>query len=187
MHHTQQPSGMRRKAWRGFTLIELIVAIAVVSVATSVFLSLYFSSLGISNSARNHRVAAEVAQAELAFLQAHPEAFDWAFPESPDNARFAIERADEPPIGNPVDTPAVLPTDKNAKLRSENQYDQYSWSAFGKYPVIERDETSGEPLRYGTDYYEVTVVVAWEEKGRIEKLALTSAVPSDRVPGRVSE
>ncbi len=187
MNHPQRPSVTRGRARRGFTLIELIVAIAIISVATSVFLSLYFSSLAITKSVENHRTAAEVARAKLAYLEAHPEAFLWELPEKPGDTRFPIKLGeDEPLIGNPVEPPAVLPDDKRAERRTENLYTQYSWNVFGKYPVKERDATTGEPMRYGKDYFEVTVVVSWEEKGRIERLALTSAIPSDRVPGRTA-
>lgn len=156
------PSGIRAA---GFTLIEMLVALAVIGVAVSVFVSLYGKSRELGRRSVNRAIATELAQAQLAAIVDSPEQFLWEFPEEP-GRRFPIRSAaDDPPAGNPFAPPVIPPVEPDAKRRVAQRYTQFRWSAQGRLPAP------------GANHYEVSVVVHWEEAQRPQTLALTSAVP----------
>ncbi len=155
---------------KGFTLIELIVAIAVVSVAATVFMSLYTSSLTLARAAQNKTVAATLAEEQMNAILQHPDHFYWAIPEEENAAQFPIGNSTEDPkVGNPVEAPTILPAEEWAKRQSERLYKQFRWQAYGRLP---------DPQ---ASYYEVTVVIRWTEGGRAEALALTGSCPRFQV------
>jgi prepilin-type N-terminal cleavage/methylation domain-containing protein len=165
-------AGRRRQA--GFTLMELIVALAVISVAATVYFSFYASSLMIGRTAKNRTVAMQLAEAQLHVIQRHPDRFLWQTPETPDNGRFPVLLAEnDPPAGNPVSPPAILPVEERARRREEALYDRFRWKAWGRIPAPE------------CGFYELTVVISWEEAQREEIIALTSTVPGGFLPGPV--
>ncbi len=69
-HHPTSPAS-------GFTLIELILAAAVLGVAVTIFLSLFFSSLRISDTLRNRTLAANLGESRIAAIVSAPEHFEW--------------------------------------------------------------------------------------------------------------
>ena len=159
-----------RHGKRGFTLVEMIVGLGVVSVAVSVFVALYGASVDLSRTASNHSVAANLAEERLAGIVSSPAAYKWLLPEPVEETRFPIQlTGEDPPAGNPVALPAAMPAEPVAFRRQDALYSKFRWEAFGK-------------LAEGGAYYEVTVVVRYTEQGREQLLALTSAVPAVNVP-----
>jgi len=163
------PRKTRRK---GFTLIELLVALSVLSIGGGVFVSLFYNSMVMAKSARNRVVAAALADEQLGALLRHPEQFQWEIPAQPGQAQFPVRvSAEDPPAGNPFEAPGALPAVQAADEREQEVYRQFRWQAFGR-------STDAK-----ASYYEITVAVHWEEAGRPQVLAVTSAVPRSHVPG----
>lgn len=167
----------RRRGYTGvspaFSLIELIVALAVISIAATIFISLYVSSLNLARSSANRRLAASFAEARLNDLLRHPDRFHWEFPAETGNLNpFPIRsNEDEPKAGNVFDPPSILPAELAAVDRQVSLPGRFRWQAMGRLPSL------------NAAYYEVTVVVRWEESARPQLLALTSSVPKFAVPG----
>ncbi len=149
----------------GFTLIETLIALSVVSVAVAIFVSLYGDSLGLGRLAHQRAVAAEAAQTQLALITRSPRLFLWKTPAEEAETQFPILVSEEDPkAGNIITPPSAMPADENADERARNDYENFRWRAFGRLPKDKQ-------------HCEVTVVITWKQGGRDEMLALTSAVP----------
>lgn len=156
---------------KGFSLIELIVALAIVSVAGTVFVSFYTSSIDLGRTAQNRTVAAQLAREQLNTILRHPEKFQWQVPAEAGTAAFPIVvPGEDTKVGNPVQLPAVQPPNENSFQRNAAVYDKFHWMAQGRFP----DANSA--------YCEVTVTIQWPEAVRPQMLALTSAVPRFQIP-----
>ena len=155
----------------GFTLIELLVALAVMSVAVSVFISMYGSSLDLATTAKQRSLALNLAEEQLAAITSHPAHFVWKLPEDgAEQTRFAIElTGEDPKAGNEAGVPGAMPADPAAFRRAGAEHENFRWYAQGS-------------LQPGGAFYEVTVVVKWEEQARPRFLTLTSAVQAASVP-----
>lgn len=159
---------------RGFTLIETLIALSVVSVAVAIFVNLYGDSLGLGRLAHERAVAAEAAQTQLALITRSPGMFLWKAPSDAAEVQFPILASeDDPKAGNIITPPSAMPADENADERARIAYENFRWRAFGRLP---KDK----------EHCEVTVVVTWKQGGREEMLALTSAVPRSAVPAAVA-
>lgn len=163
--------GRRAAGASGFTLIETLVALSVLAVAVTVFVGLFSRSLSLGRLAQDRTIAAEAAQAQLALMQRTPGAFLWKLPADGGDAAFPIQLAeDDPKAGNPIGMPSALPADEAASRRASTAYEQFRWHAEGRLP---KDKA----------HVEVTVIVTWQDGGRPQMLALTSAVPRSAVEG----
>jgi len=153
----------------GFTLLEMLIALAVMGVGVTVFIQLYSSSLTLARTSVNHRIAVEVANEQLALMQQRPEQYLWNISVPGADERFPVTLGpDDPKAGNPAEGPAALPAEERARNRDAVRYAQFRWKAFGE-------------LRHNASYYDLTVVVRWMEEGREKMLAMTSAVARDKV------
>jgi prepilin-type N-terminal cleavage/methylation domain-containing protein len=153
----------------GFSLIELVVALAVMSVAIGIFVQLFGSSLDLARQGRDHTIAAGLADAQLNTIVQRPNDFRWERDPEAEERPFPIRLAtDDPRAGNPFAGPEALPAEVGLDVREKALYDAFRWKAFGRI-------VPGQP------YAEVTVVVNWEEAQRERKVALTSAVPLQTV------
>ena len=162
-----------RRATGGFTLLELLVAIAVMSVAIWVFLSFYSSAQDMNRTAVERATAVHIAEEQLQALVRNPSAFHWNIPEQAAGEVFSIGLTEaDPPAGNPVAVPAAMPVSRTAYQRQLNFHDKFRWAAFGRLP--EPDAT----------HFEVTVLVQWTLNGRMESVALSSSVARFRVGGQ---
>lgn len=162
--------GQPRHHRAGFTLMEMLVGLAVVGVAVSLFVTLYMASLDLSRTASNRAIATKLAQERLAAITSAPGAYVWQVPAEAEDTRFSIQATGEDPTkGNPVALPAAMPADPTSFRIQTDLYDRYRWEAFGK-------------LATGGAYYEVTVVIRYQEQGREQLIALTSALPAVAVP-----
>lgn len=175
MQSTQRSCRSRRYPSRrnGFTLIELIVALTVISVATTILIRLYMASTDLGIQAQYRELAASVAESQLAQMVSEPANFVWEH-DRPDGAGlFRVkEDADDPRAGRKVLLPEVLlPYDASFE-RQTNVYDKFRWAAYGRVPSA------------ASSIVEVTVDVHWKHAGKTEHIALTGAVPRSKVePG----
>lgn len=155
----------------GFTLIELLVALSVISVAVSVFVAMYIASLDLASTAHHRLIALNLAEEQLAAITSSPDHFVWKLPEDgAEETRFAVElTGEDPKAGNEGGLPAAMPAEPSAFRRQDAEHEGFRWRAEAM-------------LRPGGGYYEVTVVVNWEDQARPQFLAITSAVPAVKVP-----
>ncbi len=159
-----------REHRRGFSLVELIVALGVVSVAGTVFLSMYGSSVQLAKTARDRTVATQLAEEQLADIIRSPEKYLWHVPASPDGQRFPVTAGpDDPRAGVPCGTPKAMPTLEGPHRRESVVYEQFRWRAEGRLP---------DP---NAAYFEVTVSIHWTHAARPQMLSITSCVPRMRV------
>lgn len=158
-----------RQSRNGFSLIELIMALAVVSVAATLGASLLQQSLSLGRSARNRVIASHLAEEQMNVLLRHPDRFQWPAAEEFEKAQF--------PIVNPgcdkngyslLDRPSAAPLDTRARNRDNVLYDGFRWKAFGHFPAPE------------APYCEVSVEIRWKEAGDTRAFVLTSALPRSR-------
>ncbi len=150
---------------RGFSLIELITALAVVGVASTIFVSLLNQGMGLGRSARNRTIAVHLAEAQLGALQQHPERFLWPA-ALPGQDRFPVTSMEPNLQGyTPVAPPSVFPTDQRSRARETAIYEDFSWQAYGRFA------TDDAP------YCELSVEIHWTESGRDRAFVLTSAMP----------
>ncbi len=150
----------------GFTLLEVVVALTVVSVAVTVLVSVFGASLTLSRNARDRAVALEVAQTTLNEIVRFPAHFVWDR-QAGDAASFPVRLQGEPPPGgHPVSPPDVLYPTEAARQRAENRYARFRWTAFARI---------SEP---GAAAYEVTVLVNISGADRNRTLSLTTLVPA---------
>ncbi len=164
------PGTRERRGSAGFTLMEMLVGLTVISVAVTLFVTLYMSSMDLSRRASNRTIATRLAQETLTAITASPGAFVWQTSAGVEDTRFPIEATgDDPSKGNPVALPAALPAEPVSFRIQQDLFDRYRWEAFGKLAV-------------GGAYYEVTVVIRYVEQGREQLVALTSALPAVAVP-----
>jgi len=171
-HQRQSRRAIRNK---GFTLVELIIALAVLAVALSGLIALYGVSLELAKEARQKTVAVELASTQMAALSASPEQFIWHVDDSDATALFPITRdEDAPAAGNIVASPEVMLVNRNAHVHNENFYNRFRWKAWGRLSSPDAQA------------YEITVAVYWRARGKQRSLALTSSVPRYRIPANDS-
>lgn len=156
----------------GFSLIELLVALSIIGVASTIFIQMYTISMDLGKLSRNRQVAVSVAGEQLNRLVMEPAAYVWETAEAGEDGVFRIRtEASEPRAGESPDTPSVMPFEDSARRHQQNVYDQFRWRAFGK--LGERGL-----------FYEVFVDVYWEQAGRERHITLTGAVARSQVEPR---
>ncbi len=145
--------------------MEVLVALAVIGVATWVILSLFMSSMKLETNARSMRVAADLARDRLADIVARPEAYQWPDSESitvETGAPLILKDGDEQPD---FAMPAVLPAHARAREKEARFFERFAWQAYVKRPAA------------GQGHYELLVSVRWEEAQRPQQLVLTGSIP----------
>ncbi len=167
----------------GFTLFEVLAALAVLGIATGIFASLFVASMNIGHLNQSSAMAASLAEEQLLIIRNHPQGFAWPDAATLALGAFAPVTALERPATGPAETksstvelsattlPAMMPFDPSAYTRARNFYEQYTWQAFARLP---------EP---DAGYLEVATVIRWQEKGKPQSITLTSAVARSVVEG----
>lgn len=161
-------SGASRRARRaGFTLLELLTALIVLGVASTVLLKMFTSSLSLAKAARTHEIAGDLAQEYLTLIEARPDLFTWpSFAESQPGAPQALKlREGGPVVALVSEPPAALPLLRRAHDREAGAYRDFSWTAEAALPAAD------------AQYLDVTVQVEWELEGRVRQFKLGSVVP----------
>ena len=166
-HSSDPPS---RSSRAGFTLIELIVSLFVISVATTIFMHLYATSMDLGKLSRNRQIAVSIAEEQLGLLMRNPESFVWDDKDNPDAAGLFRVRAnaDDPRAGVEATLLTSTLPDERAFQRESTVFSQFRWKAVGKLGA--RDQ-----------FYEVTVDVSWVQSGKNESITLTGAVPRGKI------
>lgn len=162
------------RARSGFTLIELIVALSVIGVATTIFMKMYMTSMDFGKLSRDRQVALSIAEEQLSLLALDPSAYVWDLKNPNTEGIFRVRKeADEPRAGVIAVPPKALPPDLKAHELQANAYERFRWKLFGK-------------LGEGGLIYEVFADVQWDRpgRGRAEHITLTGAVSRSKVePG----
>lgn len=167
-------TGSRRRFFKasGFTLIEILVALAVVSTAATILISLFGSSLTLSRLNRSKTVAASLAQEQLDFILRNPEHYIWKLEGSEPGQLVEIEQVgaakeagDNGAAGNSFHPLVVVPVEPRASTREENFYGKYRWQAYAALPQPQ------------ANHVDITVVVRWKDAGKDRSIALTSSAP----------
>lgn len=161
-----------RSGRAGFTLIELIVSLLVISVATTIFMHLYASSIDLGKLSRNRSVAVAIAEEQLGLMMREPGLFVWDYGNPNAEGYFRIRAEENDPRAGVVAAlpKATIPEDAAFK-RESVVFDQFRWKAIGK-------------LGARGLFHEVTVAVHWTQAGKGESITMTGAVPRGRVePG----
>jgi len=161
----------------GFTLIEVLTAIIVMVVATSIFIQLFNFSVNLSDSSRARRVAAQLAEERLVDIQSFSgkylaETVDdkGSLVSFGDGETLALSLRDETQL-DLNEPPLAMPTNQRAFNREKNLYEGFYWRAFAHRP----SEDSG--------FYELVVLMQWDAAGRTKFFTLTSSIPRSLVGG----
>ena len=158
----------KRRGDEGFTLVEVLVALAVLSVATFVIIQLFSKSVGLGQTDRSRRTAMVVAEERMADLAMRPGDYQW--PEAADQLVELTPAAQE--ASRQATAPATTPAYPSAADREAQFYSRFTWKAFVRYPA----ETPGT--------CEVTVVVNWEQDGKPQSASLTTLLPRPKKEGQ---
>lgn len=150
----------RRLDRRGFTLLEIVVALAVMAVAVSILVALYQASSVFAAQNEETRKAVSLAEEHLTDILLNPAAYVWPA-LTPGKAMEIHSTAGE----QRVEPPKSLPPDKTAGLRERSAYEIYAWRAFARLP------------EENAPYIELTVVIEWQSRGRNRDFALTTFAP----------
>ncbi|MCP4640322.1 MAG: prepilin-type N-terminal cleavage/methylation domain-containing protein [bacterium] len=149
----------------GFTLLEVIVALSILGVAITIFVSLFYNSLVLGTASRSELVSASLAEERLADIQANPTAYDWSDVAS--RTPGQLGRVAGNSRGFVV--PSTMPEDARNAQRETDFFRKFTWEAYAMKPEAE------------AAYLEVTVVVRWQESGRQRRFCLTSVLPQARL------
>lgn len=157
----------------GFTLLEMLTALAVIGIAATIFFSLFTSSNSLATTSQSHEIAVNIAEEYLATIQANPERFVW--PDY-DNAPIGEVHALKPIENGAVEEhfthpPQAMPTTRRAFDRDQNLYNDFTWAAFTVLP------------HEGAQYAQLTVEISWMDGGKLRRFSLGSAVPRARNGG----
>lgn len=164
-----KPERLRRR--RGFTLFEILVAVAVLGVGITFFVSLFTSSKTLAQSCQNQTVAVSLAQEKLQEIVSNPAQYDWRIESLAPGKQVEITvrqpaNADSatPAKRQPITPPSLMPVEPSASRREEAFYDKFSWQAYMRLPQAD------------AAYAELTVVIRWQEQGQDKVFALSSLV-----------
>ena len=161
-------AGLNRGRCAGFTLLELLTSLIVVSVAVTLFMGMFTASLAMAKQNAMQRIAAGLAEERLTEILIHPNQYRW-----PDFSRESTEAL--LPLTEVLgrsEPPNAMPTERSANDRVRIRYEDVTWQAFTRLPAPD------------ADYAEIIVEVTWTQHGRLRTLALTSALPRSSVEGR---
>lgn len=162
-------SGASRRACRraGFTLLELLTALIVLGIASTVLLKMFTSSQSLAKAARTHEIAGDLAQEYLTLIESRPDLFTWpSFADGEPAVPQALKLREGGPIVALVsEPPAALPLLRRAHDREAGTYRNFSWTAQAALPAAD------------AQYVDVVVQVEWELDGRVRQFKLGSVVP----------
>ncbi|MBM3290504.1 MAG: prepilin-type N-terminal cleavage/methylation domain-containing protein [Candidatus Hydrogenedentes bacterium] len=149
-------SGRRSRA--GFTLMEVIVALAIIAVAATISVRMFGQSFTAGSDVRDRRAAFGHAEELLADMQRDPASFVW--PAANDQLQPVAKKDGHVKVAPPA-VRATYPRANNAIVA---QYDKFSWRAYVKLPA-------------GAKTCELTAVVSWVRGGKTRSVTLTALAP----------
>lgn len=155
----------------GFTLLEVLAALAVLGIATGIFATLFMASMNLGHLNQSRSIAATIADEQVVLLREFPEAFEWPDFTATEPGTFSHvsprERA-----ASATAPPSVMPFESVAYRRDSIFYDRFSCDLYARVP----SEDAG--------HLEIATVVHWVEKGKRQSITLTSAVPRSLAEGQ---
>lgn len=171
--HVRNGVGRRRAA--GFTLIEVLVALVVMSVATYVILSLFSTSVSLGREDRSRRAAYGIAEARLADCAIDPSRYEWPNSDALASGDLVEVKARGNAAANPNGEmsaiPATVPTYPAAADREREFYGKFTSSVYAR-------SIEGAP-----NVYAITAVVRWTQEGRKQSVSLTTTMPLPAMGG----
>jgi hypothetical protein len=159
------------------------VALAVISTAATILVSLFGSSLMLSRTNRSQLVAASLAQEQMESILRNSSNYVWSALDGAQPGQLVeVTLADrgaarkpqpekspagrqEGPAGHVFADLKATPVDPAANTREENFYKKFRWQAYAALPQADSKRV------------DVTVVVRWTDSGREKSVALTSSAP----------
>lgn len=169
MGHRQRYRYSLVQSRKGFSLAEVVGALAILSVATYIIISMFGASRGIARDSRDATIAMDLAKAKLVELQRSPGLFEWPVLAAGDFTEITPIGEKEAPFY--FGPPPTLPTNEAAGQRAIANYEGFSWRAYARLPED------------GAPYAEVVVFVDWSERGRSRSFSLTSYLNANSVGG----
>ena len=156
-----------QKTAKGFTLIEIIVALAVLSVAITGLVQMFSLSLNLSQTSQNVILASSIAHDKLNYVLNCPDKFVFKIYGNlkPGEVFSILTSIDEPKAGNTIETPMIAPPDWASFRKYKNVSQKFHWKAFGKIP-------DNNP-----DCYEIIVAVIYNERGKTKYYMENSVIP----------
>lgn len=152
----------------GFTLVEMLAALAVAAVAAFIMLSLFSWSLVLGQESRRHSMAAGMASELLTRMHRAPDEFVWpGLDDVSPGERVPVEASDA--FEADAGLPAAMPTVSRLRDAEIAFREAFQWEAFARRP----DDDA--------NYVELTVAVYWQAQGRERVYTLTSALPIHRL------
>ena len=160
----------------GFTLVEVILAFTIVSVALGIFISMFLAAVRLAAESRDKTIAAEIAESYLNVIVSKPEAYTWLSGERNPDGLFEIEEKEG------VSGMSSIPPLPDTTLATRSAHEKII-SLSHKFRCRAWGRLSSAAARA----VEVTVCVSWYTQGRPIRFALTSSVPRmliDEEPGQ---
>ncbi len=157
----------------GFTIVEVLAAIVVMGIATSVFFSLFSASLSLANSSKSQYAASRLAEEHMASIVMAPENYAWPRYDDADyGQRHALARKGEDAVVVVGAVhPSVAPTQRRATERDAAFYNDFTTES---YAVLASEDDN---------HVQVIVVVRWMLDGREQRFSLTSCLPRTGAEG----
>ena len=153
--------------------MEVIVAIMVIGVGTSIIMALFSNTITLSQLSRDQMVAASLAEERQMDIRLFPSDYDWSeILSAPAGELARLWPVAEPALGAVASPPNPTPPSQVETRKSERYYEKFSWKTFGRKPSED------------AAYIELTVVVMWQRDGRMRSFALTSTVARVRLEDR---
>jgi hypothetical protein len=146
------------------------MALAVLSVATTIVISLWSTSLTYARRSRDRSVAAALAQERLTDIELHPAQYVWTEYAGVSEGETAQVYMGDTKRPLPMDLPAPMPPRESEDERETNYYGRFTWKAYAEKPAP------------SAGFLEVTVAVFWTHEGREKTFMLTSCMPVSGVP-----
>ena len=150
----------------GFTLMEIIVALAVIAVAATIGVSMFGGSYSAGRDVTDRRVAQQIAEAVLDDLQRDPAAYKWP---AATNELQLVERQDGT---TNVAPPKVSVPDSLIQKTVRNQYALYTARSY-----VKLNDASPNTC-------ELTTVVSWMRASRPHAITLTALAPKRVLEGK---
>lgn len=156
---------MMNKGKSGFTLVEVIVALLVVSVALSVFMAMFFMAAYSATERQHSMIAAQLAEQHLSMICAAPHLVVWNTGELNAAGMFEIQEQEGTAHRSLLATmPETMLLGRSLHEQNINLYNRFHCTAWGRMMSPEAQA------------YEVTAAVTWDERGRDRMFTLTSAL-----------
>lgn len=157
----------------GFTILEMLVALTVLGVATFILITMFLMSLSYDSHSRYMKVATNGAESVAAQILATPEDYVWPTQEqlqSGGSVALELKDTEKDPIHRLM-APSVLPTIPARAQQITDDYERFRWFAYARQPASVEQGGATPP------YLEVEVVIRWSEAELPYYFSVVSTIP----------